>query len=168
MLLKKTWIFALFGFALVAFADSTTDWQAAGQQASTSGHPILLYVSSPDCGYCQRLKPRALEPWLHAQAASAPLLVEVDLHQEGKWVDFDGDKVRARVFLHRYSVFATPTLLFLDPQGHPLTPAMVGYDDDAAQAKVRLSEALISATRQMKRSEPEDNTAVIVSRHRTE
>jgi thioredoxin-related protein len=47
----------------------------------------------------------------------------------GKITDFAGDRVRARMFLSRYDVFATPTLLFVDADGRPLADPLVGYND---------------------------------------
>jgi len=62
----------------------------------------------------------------------------------GKITDFDGDRLRARLFLSRYEIFATPTLLFLGPDGRPLAEPIVGYNDPSSYRALltdRLSRA---------------------------
>ena len=56
------------------------------------------------------------------------VLREVDINTGGKMIDFDGEPIRSRQFKQRYRVFATPTLLILDPSGEPLSESIVGYD----------------------------------------
>jgi hypothetical protein len=56
------------------------------------------------------------------------LVREIDLDTGGKITDFDGEKVRARIFLSRYKVFATPTVLFLDAHGERLHEPLVGFN----------------------------------------
>lgn len=107
----------------------TRDWSQVSLQAQGRQLPILLVVTSADCGYCELLKQEILRPMqregeLHDRA----IIREMDLRIGGKVVDFDGEKVRAGIFLGRYQVFATPTLLFLDRDGRPLHDPLVGFN----------------------------------------
>ena len=108
---------------------STRDWFQVGSKAQSQGVPVLLLVSSEDCGYCELLKREVLNPMLrNGELKGRAMVREMDLNTGGKIVDFDGEKVRAGIFLSRHKVFATPTLLFLSPDGSPLHDPLVGYN----------------------------------------
>lgn len=105
------------------------DWTEVADQARAAGLPIMLLIDSPDCGYCELLKREILIPLhkegrLHQQA----IVTNLDLNSRGKLVDFDGERVRSRLFLKRYKIFATPTVLFLDQDGRLLQDPLVGYN----------------------------------------
>ena len=42
--------------------------------------------------------------------------------------DFEGNKVSADDFSERFSIQVTPTLVFMDHKGNPLTKKMLGYN----------------------------------------
>jgi thioredoxin-related protein len=106
----------------------TRDWGELAGRAASRHVPVLVVVDSPDCGYCARLREEVLAPMdRRGELAGRAVVGEMALRAGGKVVDFDGEKVRSQVFLRRYGVFATPTLLFLDPAGHPLHDPLVGY-----------------------------------------
>ena len=71
-------------------------------------------------------------------------ITEFDINRGGKVVDFDGERVRSGVFVARYDVFATPTVLLLDHQGHRLTDPLVGYDASEEYTH-RLEDAITEA-----------------------
>lgn len=39
---------------------------------------------------------------------------ELDIDCGGKIRDFDGEKIRTRIFVKRYGIYATPTLMLVD------------------------------------------------------
>ena len=107
----------------------TGDWSQVGSRAQSQGVPVLLLVSGEDCGYCDLLKKEVLNPMHRSgELTNRALVREMDLNTGGKIVDFDGEKVRAGIFLGRYKVFATPTLLFLDSDGRPLHDPLIGFN----------------------------------------
>jgi thioredoxin-related protein len=117
------------GEASAVIGISTTDWSEVSALADRSHRPLLLVVTAPDCGYCQRLKNEVLSSLdSHRDLAKRVIIREMDLHSSGKVVDFNGELVRARMFLSRYGVFATPTVLFLDSAGQSLREPLVGYN----------------------------------------
>jgi len=105
------------------------DWTPVVQYSTARHLPIVLLVTSAECGYCELLKKDVLRPMQRSGALEEQAIVrEMHLDAGGKIVDFDGEKVRARLFLRRYEVFATPTLLFLDKDGRPLHEPLVGFN----------------------------------------
>ena len=69
---------------------------------------------------------------------------EFNIDVGGKITDFDGEPIRARMFVSRYKVFATPTAVFVDANGEIISPPIVGYNDQA-QYTERMDEALNNA-----------------------
>ena len=108
---------------------TTRDWAALGSQAAAEGVPVAILVTAEDCGYCELLKRRLLEPMQRAGAFDGRLIgAELPRDAGGKVQDFDGEPVRTRLFLNRYGVFATPTLILVDPKGRPLAAPIVGFN----------------------------------------
>lgn len=134
MMFQRLIFVALFALANTLFAgesvildQNTRDWSQVNKQAAST--PLILLVTSEDCGYCKMLKREVLRP-MHGRGEleSRALVREMDLDTPGKIIDFDGERVRAGIFLGRYKVFATPTVLFLDRDGNPLHEPLVGFN----------------------------------------
>ena len=128
-----------------------SDWARVGAEAEQLSRPVVILVTSPDCGYCKGLRQEALRAGaigtlLRTQAVTRELRRDTG----GKMTDFDGERVRARVFFSRYDIFATPTLLILDPNGKRLAPALVGYNGAEPYAgllgeRLKQAEAVLAA-----------------------
>lgn len=107
---------------------STDDWSRVGKTASTEGIPVVLLVTGAGCGHCDRLhRDLFTNPTSCMLLRGRAVAREIDRDAGGKLTDFDGERVRSRVFLARYQIFATPTLLFLDADGNALVEPLVGY-----------------------------------------
>lgn len=123
-----------------------------GELARRSGHPLVILFSMPDCSYCPEVRNNYLSPLAREAAArpgSAPLAREVDITSRDSLIDFDGKAVESRQFARRYQVKATPTVVFLDERGQPLTPALVG-SGMAGFYGAYLENALDAARQRMK------------------
>ncbi len=106
----------------------TRDWAEVGKQSRATHLPVGILISSEDCSYCELLKHEVLLPGLQdGSLANRILLREIDLHTGGKLVDFDGERVRSRIFLSRYKVKFTPTLLILSDSGEVIAKPLIGY-----------------------------------------
>jgi thioredoxin-related protein len=126
-------------------SDSTTDWSRTGASAREAGLPVVVLVTGSECGHCERMRGEFLaDPRMSSPLAEQAVCAELYRDSAGKIVDFDGERIRSRVFLSRYDVFATPTLLFLDPAGLPLAAPIVGFND-AETYRELVSERLTEA-----------------------
>jgi len=118
------------------------DWARVGELSRSRHLPVVVLISSKDCGYCERLKSEVLSPMLQdGSLTHRAVFGEVSRYSGGKIVDFDGERMRTRIFVDRYRVFAYPTLLFLDARGQPLHQPLVGYNGRAGYRPLLL-EAL--------------------------
>ena len=107
----------------------TDDWSAEAAEARRFGTPILILFSDEDCGYCERLKKDVLEPLVRGkELRSFARIRELDIDRGGKIRDFDGEKIRTRIFVNRYDIYATPTLMLVDNRGNPLGTPIVGFN----------------------------------------
>jgi thioredoxin-related protein len=125
------------------------DWTEIAELAESRHLPVVILVSSEDCGYCERLKNEVLFPMAReGRLKDRALVRELPLDTGGKLLDFDGERIRTRIFLGRYKVFASPTLLFLDAHGLPLHEPLVGYSGPE-QYRDLLLRALRDSLRKM-------------------
>jgi thioredoxin-related protein len=106
------------------------DWAVEAVEAQRTGHAILILFSTKYCAYCERLKAEVLEPQVRAGTLRNFVGIrELDIARGGKIRDFDGEKIRTKIFVKRYGVYATPTLLLVDSQGNPLGTPIVGFNN---------------------------------------
>jgi len=108
---------------------TTDDWSAEAAEARKFGAPIMVLFTDEDCGYCERLKKEVLEPLVRrGELSSFARILELDIDRGGKIRDFDGEKIRTKIFVKRYGIYATPTLMLVDYQGEPLGTPVVGFN----------------------------------------
>lgn len=92
--------------------------------------PVVLMVSSTNCGYCARLKAEIFVPLLrHHVDSRRQALVELLIDVDAEVLDFNGKKVNASALAARYDATLTPTVLFLAPDGSELAERMVGVQN---------------------------------------
>ncbi|MCG7870623.1 MAG: thioredoxin fold domain-containing protein [Candidatus Thiodiazotropha lotti] len=117
-----------------AFADQSAipqvhDFQRLAIEANQKKLPIVLLISQYHCGYCDRMKEEVLYPMSISGDFEQTALVRELLIDEGEMVnDFQGNRVAASAFSQRYSVFVTPTLLFLDSRGEEAAERILGIN----------------------------------------
>jgi hypothetical protein len=104
------------------------------------------------------------DPRLSSPLAEQAVSAELHRDSAGKIVDFDGERIRSRVFLSRYDVFATPTLLFLDSAGVPLAPPIVGFND-AQTYRELVSERLTEARSELQARAAQPAEALTAAAH---
>ncbi len=122
-----------------------TNWEQAAAKAHRNDRPIMILFSADDCSYCEQLKTELINPMLQQGELEKQALVrEFNIDQGGKVTDFDGERIRSRIFVQRYQVFATPTILLVDHRGTPLVSPLVGFNDPD-DYRERLEQALESA-----------------------
>lgn len=127
--------------------ETPPDWSQVSEEAEAKKLPIAILFTAPDCGYCDRLLNEVIQPaFSGGQLTGRALVREISIQATGKLTDFDGEPMRAPLFVKRYGVFATPTLVLVAPSGEPLAPAVVGYATDSGTYEADLSQALTQAT----------------------
>jgi thioredoxin-related protein len=143
-------ILSLILAPLLAHADSLNvskvdDWSAEAAIAAKEGKPLMVVFSSESCNYCDILNSQVLNPMLeNGTLTNRVLLREFKINRGGKVVDFSGDSIRSRIFVSRYHVYATPTVILLDQHGATLGDPIVGYNDVAAYQQL-LNKSILRA-----------------------
>lgn len=129
-----------------AFAEPPAiDWSDVSASARRHHRPILVVFSADTCSYCVKLKHEVIEPLSQDPEDGQQLLIrEFDINTCGKITDFNGEAIRSRQFKRRYDIFATPTLLILDADGHLLTDPLVGYNS-ASEYRELLHASLVTS-----------------------
>ena len=108
---------------------TSRDWSVEASSARSAGIPIMVIFTADSCGYCTRLRDEVLLPLLqHGALKNKVLIREFDIDIGGKITDFDGERIRSRIFVSRYDIYATPTVVLLDSYGRPLTDPIVGFN----------------------------------------
>ena len=125
---------------------TTDDFATEASLAKRAGVPLMVVFSTDDCPYCVRLKNQVLLPLVkNGKLSNKVLLREFNIDIGGKVTDFDGERVRSRVFVSRYDIYATPTVVLVDYDGEPLATPIVGYNEPDAYTE-QLNETIDSAT----------------------
>ena len=88
-----------------------------------------LEISASDCGYCRTLEEEIIKPMLRSGDYERNVLIrklEIDSYADVR--HFSGDKVSAAQLASQYSIFVTPTLIFLDGQGREVSKRILGIN----------------------------------------
>ena len=140
---------------------TTEDFATEASLARQAGVPLMVVFSTDDCPYCVRLKNQVLRPLVqNGKLSKKVLLREFNIDIGGKVTDFDGERVRSRVFVSRYDIYATPTVVLVDYDGEPLATPIVGYNEPDAYTE-QLNETIDSATMTLAALRSPQFTAVV-------
>jgi thioredoxin-related protein len=150
----------LLAFSLPPLAEpldqiqTSRDWSVEASSARGAGIPIMVIFTADSCGYCTRLRDEVLQPLLRQGALKNKVLIrEFDIDNGGKVTDFDGERIRSRIFVSRYEIYATPTVVLVDHLGRPLTEPIVGFNDADAYTEF-LDHAISSAVMSLAALDP--------------
>ena len=125
----KLHISALFllGFMSVAAwggeIQRAADLHLDGEDASRTGKPIVMLVSAADCPYCEVLKDNV---FIGMERDDRIILRELATDNPLRLIDFDGNITDHQDFARKHGLYFTPTVLFLDGSGQPLSEPIVG------------------------------------------
>jgi len=97
------------------------------QLAFREGKVLLLYVSRPNCPYCEKLKNDVLFPLIRGGRFDEKMILREISLNDGSVAGFDNKLATANEILANYEIVGTPTLLFLGENGHELTEKLSGY-----------------------------------------
>ena len=122
-------ITALFFISLIPVAawggeiQRAADLRQDGEDASRTGKPIVMLVSASDCPYCDLLKDNV---FVGMERDDRIILRELGTDNPLRLIDFDGNATDHQDFARKHGLFFTPTVLFLDGSGQPLSEPLVG------------------------------------------
>ena len=89
--------------------------------------PILVLFSAPGCVYCDRVRNQVLIPTtLNADYDDKVIMLEVEVGNNTKLIDFDGKRITQAQFASKHKVVFTPTVKFFDARGHEVADPIVG------------------------------------------
>ena len=98
-----------------------------GKAAFRKNKVLLLYISRPNCPYCEKLKVDFLYPLVRGKRFDDKIVIrEISLDDKAV-IGFDGTQGAANEILVSYDIVGTPTLLFLNRNGNELTEKLSGY-----------------------------------------
>ena len=131
---------------------SVRDFQALGQRAEARNLPILLMFSSPFCSYCEVVEEDFLKPMLRSGDYDDRVLIAKVQMQVGsrKVTGFQGERISVDELAARYDVGLTPTVVFLDSEGHAMAEKLVGITT-AAYYGGYLDDGIDTALRRLQR-----------------
>jgi len=105
------------------------DLAKLARQSHDKKLPILLLFSATDCPYCDLLENEILNPMLlSGDYQDRVIIAKVVIDNPGNMHDFNGKPTSIDHFKSRYSLFVTPTLLFLDARGTEINHRIVGVN----------------------------------------
>lgn len=137
-LLSATMLLSTLSLSGCADAQSTAITTAdnlmrLSAEASVNNLPIMLFVTSPSCGYCHILERDVIVPMLKNKQYTGKVLVRrLDIGQN-TMVDFDGSTKDPMRIAARYKAQLTPTIVFLAPNGQQLQDHILGVAKDVDQ-----------------------------------
>ena len=128
-----------------------SDLKLLGKTAEKRGIPILLMISQSHCSYCERLENEVLNPMLLSGDYDHRVLMrELPVDAGETVINFEGQHETTGEFRDRYAVHVTPTLLFLDGNGHEVAQRILGINT-VDYLPFYIEAAVETATRTMAR-----------------
>lgn len=101
-----------------------------GRMSLQQGIPAVVFVSRDACPYCRTLRDKILKPMLAAgKFERRAILVEVSLDFADPMISFGNSRITAQDFGSAYKATITPTLLFLDSEGHEIGKRIIGISN---------------------------------------
>ena len=100
--------------------DDSFNWlklEEAQQQASETGKTVFVFVEAEWCGFCRQMEREVFPDERVIGVVNEyylPVTIDVDSRDR---VRFNGEEMTEREFARLMNVRATPTILFIDPEG---------------------------------------------------
>ena len=101
-----------------------------GRVSQEQGIPAVVFVSRDACPYCRTLRDAILKPLFAAgKFEQRAILVEISLDHDDPLTGFENERMTSKAFGRLYQSEITPTLLFLDSEGHEIAKRIVGISN---------------------------------------
>jgi len=103
------------------------DLRVLKQQAENKNLPILLMFAAEDCEYCDALRTNYLLPMIKSGDYKTSILIRQIYIEDYSYLrNAKGELISGDVLALKYNVDITPTVLFLNSNGHELAPRLIG------------------------------------------
>jgi thioredoxin-related protein len=123
----------LLWVAAAAFAggiELASDLRADARASARDGAPLVVFFSSYNCPYCEKVASLHLEPLIaRGSGAGAVRVREVEVASRKAMRDFTGTNTTHADFADRERVAVTPTVKFYGPDGAEIAKPLVGYSN---------------------------------------
>jgi len=104
------------------------DLTVIASQSDKEKLPILLMFFAEDCEYCERLEQDIINPMIvHGDFNNRVIVRKVLIDKVDTLTNFAGEVTDSDEFANQRGIQVTPTLQFVNSQGHELVPQVVGY-----------------------------------------
>ena len=102
---------------------------ADAAQARAARLPIVVFFFSATCPFCRQVEDTYLPLALRDNVPTPRFILRtLDIHSPETLIGFDGQKTDMRRFASAQGVRLVPHLRFLDPDGQPLAPDLIGLN----------------------------------------
>jgi thioredoxin-related protein len=131
-----------------------TDFTVEAKESISKQVPILVLFKSEYCPYCVQVLDEFLMPMQRRpQYGSKVLFRQIDIGSSQKLINFNGKPISQSAFAKANEVWAVPTVVLFDSEGHVLTKIIglltvdfyLAYLDNAideSQAKIKAAAKL--------------------------
>ncbi len=123
--------------------DLARNLAAEARTAAQQNKPLLLFVTQPGCGFCERARSEYLRHLAVDPAYTARVLIR-ELSIDRAVTGFDGRRVTGVEMARGLKVKLYPTIVVVDAAGEALAAPLIGFtvpDFYAAQIDARIEEA---------------------------
>ncbi|PCJ85772.1 MAG: hypothetical protein COA54_10240 [Thiotrichaceae bacterium] len=106
---------------------SLRDFSALSKDAARNNKIIMLEVSASYCDYCRVLEEEIIKPMLRSGDYTKNVLIrQLEIDDIYLIRTISGSKITPSELAEKYKIKITPTLLFLDSDGHEVSKRILG------------------------------------------
>ena len=101
---------------------NSEDFRIDSRLAIKKQTPILILFSMEGCTWCHYIEEEHLKPMLRNEDYGKKVIIRRVMTDDfDELIDFDGNVITSSDFSMRYGAYLTPTVVFLDHNGKPLS-----------------------------------------------
>lgn len=98
------------------------DFTLEAKESVSKQAPILVLFMSQTCPYCEQVLEEFLLPMQRRPGYDSKVILrQIDVFSSNKLINFNGKPISQSAFAKAHEVWAVPTVMLFDSQGHELT-----------------------------------------------
>ncbi|MEP7154301.1 MAG: thioredoxin fold domain-containing protein [Betaproteobacteria bacterium] len=147
-------LFSITTFSVAAVESAlpaAKDLASGARAAEQRNMPLIVMVSLAGCPYCEVIRRSHLMPLLKDDAATGPVIRQVEVNGSQVMRDFNGEDITHKAFAQRYKVKIAPVVFFFNSRGDIVAGPLVGsmipdfygayFEMALAEAQVKIRDA---------------------------